>query len=254
MPPSASDARRARPLYLVLAGLVPCLVVAWANGVFTYNHFYASGTYLRDAGWFSYIVYRQGLLPSNPPLVEALPHYFSFHLSLIVSLGSLLSYLFPGDRVGWYCVFQALVYAPLGAAVALLARSTVAPLRASSAAALAALGLAFAFNGEALAAMGFPHFEILLSAGICVMIAGLATGRGTTGWIGLALAVATREDGGAHAATFLVAILACGETVSRGAKTPHGDDRRRPREHGRDDARAEEGLPLGSSVPERIPR
>lgn len=209
MPPNASESRRTRILCFVLAALVPCLVVGWANGVFTYNHFYASGTYLRDAGWFSYTVYRQGLLPSNPAIVEAIPHYFSFHLSLVVSLASLLSYLFPGDRIGWYCLFQALVYAPLGCAAALLARSRTTPLDTRAAAAIGAAGLLFAFNGEALAAMGFPHFEVLLSAGICVMLAGLATGRAATSWSGLILAVATREDGGAHAATFLAAILAC---------------------------------------------
>ncbi|CAN5818259.1 hypothetical protein BH11MYX4_BH11MYX4_31800 [soil metagenome] len=214
MPPSASDARRARILYLVLAGLVPCLVVAWANGVFTYNHFYATGPFIHDAGWFSHTVFRQGLSPSNPPVAEGAPHYFSLHLSLIVTLGSLLSYVFPGDRVAWYCVFQAMVHAPLGAAVGLLIAPQQRPRRAVTVAAVGAVALAFAFNGDALAAMGFPQFEVLLSAGICVMLAGLATARRGIGWIGLVIAVSTREDGGAHAATFLAAALA-GDLLGR---------------------------------------
>ncbi len=209
MPPSAPDPRRARLAYALFAGMVPCLALAWANGIFTYNQFYASGAYLRDAGWFSYTVFRQGILPSNPPLVEIVPHYFSFHLSLIVAVGSLLSYLFPGDRVSWYCVFQALVYAPLGVAIALLERSTKTLRSAGGAVTIAALGLGFAFNGEAIAAMGFPHFEILLASGICIMLGGLATDRPGVAWTGMALSIATREDGGAHAAMFLAAVLLC---------------------------------------------
>lgn len=209
MPPNASDPRRTRILYFVLAGLVPSLVVGWANGVFTYNHFYAAGPYIHDAGWFSHTVFRQGLSPSNPPVAEGAAHYFSLHLSLIVALGSALSYLFPGDRVGWYCLFQALIYAPLGAAAGLLIAPQQRPTRALAAAGVGAAALAFAFDGDAWISMGFPHFEVLLSAGICVMLAGLATGRRGLGWIGLAIAVSTREDGGAHAATFLAALLAC---------------------------------------------
>ena len=209
MPPSAPDARRARVLYLLVASVVPCLVVAWANGIFTYNHFYATGPFIHDSGWFSHIVFRQGFSPSNPPVADTHPHYFSFHLSLIVSVGSLASYLFPGDRVGWYCVFQAAIYAPLGAAVALLVPPASRPRTLLRIAGIGAGAIAFAFDGPAFAAMGFPHFEILISAGICIMVAGLATSRPLLAWAGLAIAVATREDGGAHAATFLVVILTC---------------------------------------------
>ncbi|HSO33832.1 MAG TPA: hypothetical protein VLT33_14970 [Labilithrix sp.] len=206
MPPSASDARRARPLYLVLAGLVPCLVVAWANFTFTRNHFYANGPYIHDAGWFSHVAYRQGIYPTNPPIAELRPHYFSFHVSLLVAVFSLLSYAFPGDRVDWYCLCQAAVYLPIGAVIALLVPGS---RRLTSVAGITVVGLTFAFNGLAFSCMGFPHYEILIATGTCVMLAGLATNRSAVAWTGIALAVMTREDGGAHAATFLVAVLAC---------------------------------------------
>lgn len=210
VPPSAPDSRRARVLYLLVAVLVPCLVVAWANGVFTYNHFYATGPFIHDAGWFSHTVFRQGLAPSNPPAAEASPSYFSLHVSLLVVLGSVLSTLFPGDRVDWYCLFQAAIYAPLGASVAWLVPSRARSAAIGGVAAVGAASLAFAFNGEAIACMGYPHFEIAIATGICLMLAGLATERPRTAWAGLAIAIGTREDGGAHAATFLVAVLACG--------------------------------------------
>ncbi len=209
MSPSAPDSRRARVVCFVLAGLLPCLMMAWANGMFTYNHFYASGPYIHDAGWFSHTVFRQGLVPTNPPVAEPAQHYFSLHLSLIVTLGSILSYAFPGDRVAWYCVFQALIHAPLGAAVGLLIAPLQRPARAIGAATVGLTAVVFAFDGQALACMGFPHFELLLSGGLCVMLAGIATARSRIAWIGLLAAVSTREDGGAHSATFLAAVLAC---------------------------------------------
>src|SRR5262249_34783899 len=74
---------------------------------------------------------------------------------------------------------------------------------------VAACSLAFALNGEVISNIGYPHFEIFSSAGICIMLAALASARERVAWIGLAMSIATREDGGYHAASFLAAVLAC---------------------------------------------
>lgn len=196
-----------RRVSLALLTHLPFAAMAWANVVYVWNHFYWRGPYLHDSGWFSATVYRAGIMPRNPPSVaHTVEYYWGWHPSILVSLGSVLSYVFPGDRVAWYGVFQALVYAPLAFAVPLLAsrsgRSTLA-----GAGLVTASSFAFCFGGQVIAALGYPHFEIFASAGIAIMLAALATGRESIAWLGLAMAIATREDGGLHAASFLFAAL-----------------------------------------------
>jgi len=184
----------------------PTLLVLYANFMFVRNHFYANGPYLHDSGWFSGIVYRAGIVPRNPPTSE-MPYFWGWHITGVVSVGSILSYLFPGDRVEWYCIFQALIYAPLALAMPLL----VPPAERNglrSALIVAACSVAFAFSGQVLSCIAYPHFEIFASAGIAIMLGALAMGRERLAWVGLAMAIGTREDCGYHAASLLVAVLA----------------------------------------------
>ena len=185
----------------------PILAVFYANALFIRNHFYVRGAYFHDSGWFSETVFHAGIIPRNPAMSEAMKYYWGWHVTVVVAVGSWLSYFFPGDRVDWYAIFQGLIYVPLAFAVPL---SVPASARSGvrSAVLVAACSMAFAFNGQVLASMGYPHFEIFASAGIAIMLAGLATGRERVAWVGLAFAVATREDCGFHAASFLVAVLA----------------------------------------------
>ena len=187
----------------------PVLVILWA--VFTYvrNHFYVVGPFLFDSGWFSALVYRNGLMPRSPPSVAwDVIYYWGWHPSILISVGSALSYVFPGDRVEWYCVFQAAIFAPLAFSVPLLVRKETR-LGWSSALLTAVCSLAFAFSGQVLSCAGYPHFEIFSAAGCCIMLASLASGRPTLAAVGLGMSIATREDGGLHAGMFLLAVLAC---------------------------------------------
>jgi hypothetical protein len=167
------------------------------------------GPYLLDSGWFSAVVYRQGLLPDNPPCAHPLREYFGVHLSLLLSMGSMLSYLLPIDRVPFYCLFQGLIYAPLGAVTAMLLFTRGAGVTLGQAPAVLATSVLFALNGETLSCLGYPHFEIFLSVGLCIMLVGIACGRVSLAWVGMALAGATREDGGFHALFFSAAALVC---------------------------------------------
>lgn len=186
----------------------PLLAIVWANAVFIYNHFYVRGPYLHDSGWFSALVYRNGLMPRSPESVARdVVYYWGWHPSLLLSLGSALSYLAPIGRIEWFAVFQAAIYAPLAFAVPLLVPKE-ARTDLSSAALTAACGLAFAFGGQVVTCIGFPHFEIFSAAGCAIMLAAIATGRERLAWVGLGISIATREDGGLHGATLLVAALA----------------------------------------------
>lgn len=204
----ANAHRRQRWTWIAIAAVLPCAVIFWGSGWYVWNHF-LEGPFLQDSGWYSAIVYHQGFFPKNPPAGHPEPAYYSIHVSLAVSLGSLLSYGFPGDRVDWYCLFQGAIYAPLGALAAIVVgrnpnRSTV-----RDAAVVGAAGLTFALNGLVFECAAFPHYEIVVPVGIGVMLAALGRGRSTFAWLGLAVAVGGREDGGLHALSFLVAVLAC---------------------------------------------
>lgn len=201
----------ARPLgtraWMILACGVPTALIFWTNAAYVWNHFVAGG-YYHDSAWYSAIVYHAGFFQKNPGNTSTVPDYWGIHVSLLCSVTSLLSYLAPVPRVLWYALFQGAIYAPLGTLVALTidrARRTLL-----DALLVVATNIVFATNGQVVACIGYPHFEIFLAAGLCVMLVGLVTGRERLAWGGLAMAVVTREDGGFHAASFAAAAIACG--------------------------------------------
>ena len=203
--------KRQRWTWIAIAAILPAALMFWGNACFIWNHF-LEGPYLQDSGWYSAIVYHNDFFPKNPPAADWRPEYFGIHFSPAISVASLLSYAFPGDRVDWYCLFQGAIYAPLGASVALLIGRDTSLSRKTSlhdALLVGGCGLAFALNGQVIACMGYPHFEILVPVGICLMLAGLARGQTRLAWLGLVVTASAREDGGLHALSFLAAVLAC---------------------------------------------
>jgi hypothetical protein len=187
------------------------IVLFSLGACFVYNHFLL-GPYLLDSGWYSAIIHRQGLLPLNPPMAHPLRDYYGIHFSVLVSLASLISHVIPLDRVSYYCLFQGVMYAPLGCVTALLVSGKSARGPFIDALLLVVSSLAFALNGQVLACLGYPHYEIFLSAGLCLLLAGLASGKARLAWAGLVIAAITREDGGLHAAAFAGAAWLCGWT------------------------------------------
>lgn len=199
---------RTRALWIAIAVALPAAIIFWGNAVFIWNHF-LEGPFLQDAGWYSAIIHKRGFFPSNPPAADSRPEYFSIHVSLAVSLTSLLSYAFPGDRIDWYCIFQGAIYAPLGALGALLVGRDPPRTDLRDAAMVGAAALVFGLNGQAIACMEYPHYEILVSVGVCILLLGLVRGSMKLALVGLAVAAGAREDGGLHAFSFLLAVLAC---------------------------------------------
>lgn len=191
---------------------MPVAVTFWVSALFTLNHFHY-GAYVQDSGWYSAIVWRSGALPPNPAVVSlsgTVPSYYGVHSSLLVSVASMASYLFPGDRVTWYCLFQGAIFAPLGAVTALLVGRRNVTASVGMFALTMLVALAFALNGQVLACLGYPHFEIFIPVGTSLMLVGIATARERLAWVGLAASVVTREDGGFQAALFLAAVLGSG--------------------------------------------
>lgn len=204
------EARSSARTRLLLA-VIPPLIVFWVGACFVWNHF-LRGPYLLDSGWYSSIIYQQGLLPDNPRSAHSIREYYGIHFSPLVSVASIVSYALPIGRVPYYCLFQGLIYAPLGAVTGLLARHSGADSTAWGALKVLVAALLFAFNGQAMACLGYPHYEIFLSAGLCILLVGFATGRVALAWLGVAIAACTREDGGLHSTAFCVAGILCSFT------------------------------------------
>lgn len=178
------------------------------NAYLVWNHF-LEGPFLHDTGWFSALVYRAGIFPKNPTIAHYVPDFYGMHVSPVISISSLFSYLVPLKRVPYFCLFEAALAAPLGAAVALLVGRDGQKTSWFDALLMALFALIFALNGQVLACIGFPHFEILISTGLCILLAGLASGHIRIAWVGLLVTVLAREDGGLHSAAFLAAAWVC---------------------------------------------
>src|SRR5215468_7828614 len=143
-----SGAVRAAPQ---LTGIVPAALLCIGVARHALTHFFVRAPVLLDAGWFSALVYRNGLIPDNPLIAcDYAPTYYGVHLTPFLSALSLLSYLAPVGRIEWYALTQAIVYLPLAiapwAVAAQLDRATAlrrAPITLAAA-------LAFCFGGQLL--------------------------------------------------------------------------------------------------------
>ena len=172
-------------------------------------HQFAIGPYLWDQGWYAYAVFQNGFLLANPPFLrhslgESL---FTQHLYGLVSLASPVSYFFS-THYQYFATIVGAIHA-LGFLAAFLA---VASMREPAertwvhAVAAALAGLAFAYSGQALAALGYPHFEIAIPAFFLMFVALYFLGWRRSAWIPLLLGLLVREDAGLHYLTYFALI------------------------------------------------
>jgi hypothetical protein len=201
------EQRRARVVAIMLTAVLPGGLVAIANAAFILDHFYARQPYLLDAGWLSAVVHRSGIGLANP---LAMQHYgatfYNVHVSPFMSLFSLLSYVTPLDRIGFYALFQGVVYAPLGVSAYFVA-SRSAPVAIWRLPLTAVMALCFSFSGQVLVAIEYPHFEIAIPGLTSLLLGAVVTNRRAWIWPLLALALSVREDAGFHLALALCPLL-----------------------------------------------
>lgn len=192
---------------VALVAVLPCGLVALANAAFILDLFFARPPFLLDAGWFTAIVHRSGWLLHNP---SATRHYgtsfYAVHVSPFMSLFSVLSYLVPLDRFAWYALFQGVVYAPLALAPYLVS-SRAAPTSPWRMPLTAFMAITFAFSGQSIIAIQYPHFEVAIASFTCLLLAAIVTDRRPLIWPLLVLAVSVREDAGFHVACALCPLL-----------------------------------------------
>ena len=170
------------------------------------NTFYVQGAYYLDAGWFANLAFRSDWLltaPSGHPWAQA--SYFRHHLALFFMPLNGISHVIGSDHVGFFACWYGAIHVfsfLVGYSVfrSGLRDCRVAPGVASPLAALA--GFLFAFNGVAIAALLYPHPEVLMSFAIVAMLWALVRERL---WLASAmgvLALMVRTDGGFHVAIF----------------------------------------------------
>lgn len=185
----------------LLAGAIPVVLLCIGVVRFTLNHFYVRAPWLHDAGWLSAIVYRAGVSLPNPEIAcDWADTFYGVHVSPVLSLTSLASYLAPLGRIEWFALVQALVFLPLGCAVQMTARA----LEPRAIAMTVVASLAFAFTGLMIVFICSQHYEPAIAGIVCLLLVALLTGRVRLAWFWLGAAVLVREDAGLHTALALV--------------------------------------------------
>jgi hypothetical protein len=193
---------------MLIAGVVPTLAIAIGSAQFILTHFFIDGAYLLDSGFYSGIIYHAGISPKNPNMaLDFAPDYFTFHFSPFVSLFSLMSYLQPLQRVEWYALFQAIVYAPIGIATYALASRLEPTFSLRRLPITLAAALVFSYSGLVLTFIGYPHYEPAIPGLVCLVLVFAATGQTRLTWVFIVLAASVREDAGFHTALALMPVL-----------------------------------------------
>jgi len=184
-----------------LLGLGVFLIAGFFATNYTINHFYVTGGYMLDSGWFAHLAAHASSWPlSNPPSLGGT--YFSTHFSpafYVYSAGfGLLNSVGAGiTEAAWFAITQGLWVAIMAAACfSLLSPGSGQGLVRSTCVAIIALMLAY--NGVTLASLGFPHFEIAIPALLVAFFALYLNGHPKLALSLLVLGLLMREDAGLH--------------------------------------------------------
>ncbi len=186
-----------------LAGVVTCLLLAYALPAGYFLHVF----YLRgvgdDSGWFAWLAtHAHEWRVANPPLIGG--YFVATHMSpVFLVTTALLAPLAALPVAVRFCLLLALWGPLLWLGVFLLAERLAFARRC-------ALALLLTFNGIALAWLGFPHVEALIPALGLLAIALWLRARTAIGWglaaAALLLALSVREDAGLHLAIAVMAM------------------------------------------------
>lgn len=186
-----------------VSGLLLCFFAAFAlASIYNLNLFYWYGSGLLDNGWFAYLSTHSDAWPIKNP-ADIGPTYFSTHFSPIfygytaiyntlVAIGIKLPAptFFSLTQGFWYGLFSASIFQLIEGRL---------PARGWQHTLLyVAIALICAFNGVALAALVFPHFEIAIPVLFTAYFACALGGHQKLALALLGLGLLVREDAGLH--------------------------------------------------------
>lgn len=166
--------------HFIIILLLVTFVVFQGHANYVLNHFYTHGAFLYDSGWLADLVYQPDLLLTNPTVLGDFysdKSFFTIHLTPFFLLAGWLSHFFS-SRIEFYAVFQATIYALGFFATGLwMAKSywQLGSIKATKknlvlAILIWAIFILTPFNGIALAAASFPHYEFLITAFILLFL------------------------------------------------------------------------------------
>jgi hypothetical protein len=186
------------------AGIVLAVPFVAYTGLVLY-HFYVRGSFVMDSGMEAFLLSRSGLRLVNPASLGG--GSFS-HVSPLFGLLSLIRGAFPISDPQFFAGFIGLAHALPGLAVFWTLRSGFRLQGPAGLAGAALLGIAFSFNGLALAIVRYPHFEIVIVGCVILFAVALVQRRLGVAAVCFAVALATREDAGFHIFALLFVLIA----------------------------------------------
>lgn len=173
-------------------------------------HFYRSGGYLWDAGWFADVIWRNGIFPLNAEVVGALAKYqYQYHSFFLATPLSLISELLPFSAPQWFAVVTGLGHAAAALCVFAIAARCPAGFVGKPKVFLDAL-LAFAviMNATVLESISYPHLEFLYFPAAALFCYAMLSENYLFIFTAILLVAAAREDAGFHlAAPFLLTFV-----------------------------------------------
>ncbi len=173
---------------LAVCGLLFGALITQLNTVL--NNAYSFGSTLFDSGIEQSILWRSGWL-LTPARVFDSHSYFEMHLSPVLYIPQIASYLVTTDRMTYYGLVYGVIYG-------LLLGVAYWPLRTMSGSSLAAFigSVAFYISGPVVEACWEPHQEIISSLMMIAFFMAWATERHTLAVVLLLLHASVREDCG----------------------------------------------------------
>ena len=170
-------------------------------------HFYVRGAFLLDSGLLAYLVADGDPALPTPHLLGG-RSFFATHLTPIFLVTAQLRRWLPVSDAQFFALFIGVCHALPGLGVFWLLRSSFGLRRPAGIVVAALLGLAFSFNGLALAIARYPHFEMLIVGGVILFAVALSRGQHRAATFWFALCLATREDAGFHLFAILFVLIA----------------------------------------------
>lgn len=183
--------------FAVIAALIPFVL----HFNYIVNDFYYYGSSY-DPGLLSSLIWRNDAALTTWA-IHGDSTYFAVHFSPFLALLNQLSYIVPLAKAEFYAAFMAAVYGLLSLAMYLALTSIVASRRGRVLAGLAALSIAFSFNGAVMQGVWMPHFEYAIPAGIFMFLLFHALGRPRWAMAFFVFTLSLREDAGLHLAGVL---------------------------------------------------
>jgi hypothetical protein len=170
-------------------------------------HFYVRGAFLLDSGLLAYLA-ADGDPALPTPHVLGGQSFFATHLTPIFLVTAQLRRWLPVSDAQFFALFIGFCHALPGLGVFWLLRSGFGLRRPVGTALAALLGVAFSFNGLALAIARYPHFEMLIAGAAILFAVALSRGQHLAAAFWFALCLATREDAGFHLFAILFVLIA----------------------------------------------